>query len=101
MPGTGQGGGRGYELRRNTIENVGLYGGLPGMGESESSGSFSNSRPGTARAPRTGGSEPAHPAATGSNEHRSGAGTEGAIPPLYRRRVADYFQRIADETGGK
>ena len=31
-----------------------------------------------------------------------GTGTgDAAVPAPYRRRVAEYFQRIADETGGK
>jgi hypothetical protein len=30
-----------------------------------------------------------------------GAKGDAAVPITYRRRVADYFQRIADETGGR
>jgi hypothetical protein len=104
MPGMGQGTGTGdgSSAQRNSLENVGLYGGLPGLdampGDRPSSsgrmGSGGGSNVRTGEAGRPGSVDPRNPQAAG------GSG-EGAVPVQYRRRVAEYFQRLADESGGK
>ena len=38
---------------------------------------------------------------TGAKRRRRQGGLEMLVPSAYRRRVAEYFQRIADETGGE
>src|SRR5205807_4295106 len=102
--GSGAGGaGNGYSSRRNSLDNVGLYGGLPGLDDSTGGGAASgDQRPGPARgnsaASRAGAQANGPGAMAGPNA--AGAG-DAVVPPRYRRRVAEYFQRIADETGGK
>ncbi len=100
LPGTGMGGNGtgGSSARRNA--NIGLYGALPGLGESSglsSVGGGGSGRPGSA--PRSG-SQPGVSVNTPSGKSPGATGSgEAAIPPAYRRRVAEYFQRVADETG--
>jgi hypothetical protein len=44
----------------------------------------------------------ARPQSAKADDKSSAAGaTEVAVPLPYRRRVAEYFQRVADETGRK
>jgi hypothetical protein len=104
MPGRGQGGAPGSSAQRNTLENVGLYGGLPGLeeltpkpstrpGGQHGIGQSSTADGGNDRGQRGSGSGATSPRGSGS--------TEMTVPPTYRRRVAEYFQRVADETGNK
>ena len=97
--GTGAGTGNGYSARQNNMNNVGLYGSLPTL--------VSSARQGSGRANTTGGpgrpqgTTVAHraPELTASPGALRGAGaSQATIPAPYRRRVADYFERIADET---
>lgn len=92
--GIGQGG---YSAQRNTMQNVGLYGSRPrtsrpqqGRGVS-GTGSMvlteSQTSDGNAGAPKTG--------AAGQGQSAS----QVPIPSEYRRRVGDYYQRVADELG--
>jgi hypothetical protein len=97
--GAGQGG---YSARRGG--NVGLYGSLPGMdsggqgegqfgegaGKGEGSGS-GQTRGGSNPDARTGLDQPSDP--------RTAGGADAAVPLEYRRRVSQYFQRIAEEVG--
>lgn len=103
--GMGQGGsGGGYSTRRNTMQNVGLYGGQPtaeqqqptrpNMGRSETARA-GNGQPGVRR----------RVTATTADDYRTtgafraSGGGETVVPLPYRRKVARYFQRIADEVG--
>jgi hypothetical protein len=99
--GDGTGGGDGYSSRRGTLDNVGLYGSLPALGGGD--GRQSRDRwAGPARGARGGRSESARPSGPEAEAKRGAAGAADALVPApYRRRVAEYFQRIADETGGK
>jgi hypothetical protein len=94
----GQGGGPGgYSTRRSTLDNVGLYGQLPGLDQmagrtgprsgpaAEGSGSASSSDPG----------QPGE--ITLPSQSRASAGAKVEVPPGYRSRVGAYFQRIAEE----
>ena len=101
--GVGTGAGGGFSARRSGMSNLGLYGGLPGMaGAGE--GDFGE-RAGTGDEPARGGGGPGGvnpdqdtladtPAADGAG----GAG-QAVVPPQYRRRVGEYFQRVAEEVG--
>ena len=100
--GTGAGTGNGYSARQNNMNNVGLYGSLPtlvssprqGRGQTDAAGGRGRAQGTTAhrRSPELN----ATPGAT------AGAGRSQAdIPIPYRRRVADYFERIADELGDR
>ena len=98
--GGGSGGLGGYSARRGPGANMGLYGGLPaaigsaGAGFSENnnaaavdggslaSGAYQDDSPDSFGAP-------AETAASGA--------ADAAIPVRYRRRVGDYFRRLAEE----
>ena len=101
-PGFGEGTGGGYSSRRNSAQNVGLYGRMPALGDSSRTG-FGQGRLGMSGRGRDSASlEPGQPAMldAAGESRASGAGT-AVVPLKYRRRVALYFERIADETGGK
>ncbi|MFI5456335.1 MAG: hypothetical protein ACHRXM_12880 [Isosphaerales bacterium] len=100
--GMGIGAGNGYSARQSNLHNVGLYGNRPTLTASARQGS-GRSAAGAGRG-RSSGS----PAARHSPETFAAPGTLSAaggaqtpIPASYRRRVADYFQRIADEVGDR
>lgn len=98
--GAGVGAGGGYSAQSSTLDNVGLYGNLPtlagaagsgdrrdgtGLGESGLAGRGSD-RPNTMMIEALRALQ-----ATGS--------TGASTPEPYRRRVSEYFRRIADELG--
>jgi hypothetical protein len=100
--GMGAGVGNGYSAQQNNINNVGLYGSLPTL--------VASSRPASGRSAAGAGSKQSvgvtvadqSPDTTTANGPLRAAGqAQTAIPTPYRRRVADYFQRIADEVGNR
>lgn len=103
-PGSSMGAGRGggYSARRNTLDNVGLYGNLPTRGNPTRSGS------GRSRLAQTGAGgagavldgAPEMIEAAGGEVRASGA-SGMVVPARYRSRVEQYFQRIAEETGDR
>jgi hypothetical protein len=98
-PGQGQGG---YSARRSTMENVGLYGAPPSEVDAANAGAGRSDRMGQRGASQGGGSDAARPSRAGGSGPTQAAGAaEASVPLSYRRRVAEYFQRIADETGGR
>jgi hypothetical protein len=101
-PGGGQGAGGGYSAQRNSLENVGLYGNPAGLGEMPADGRSSDNRGALAGGSKRGTDRAARPQSAKADDKGSAAGaTEVAVPLPYRRRVAEYFQRVADETGRK
>ncbi len=97
--GTGSGAGSGYSARRSAMPNMGLYGGMPGMGEAygEAAGS-EGSRADSSGDHRRGGANPDAPTLIELPAEAAAAGiSEGAVPVRYRRQVGQYFQRIAEE----
>lgn len=101
-PGQGLGNAGGYSVRRNSLNNVGLYGGQPRVEQAGNSGQARDRRVGGPGNPRKGGPDGDQPSTIEAAARRSAAGAaDTAVPTPYRRRVAEYFQRIADETGGK
>jgi len=101
--GVGSGAGGGFSARRSGMSNFGLYGGLPGMvGAGE--GDFGEGS-GQGDEPARGGGGPGgrNPdqdtlADTPAADSAGGAG-QVVVPPQYRRRVGEYFQRVAEEVG--
>jgi hypothetical protein len=99
-PGSAMGSGDGFSARQSNLNNVGLYGTRPSLVSSPRQGTGRSSAGG---APRGSG----RPSAAGRLSDlltapggRQPAGqAQAPIPLRYRRRVADYFQRVADETG--
>jgi hypothetical protein len=81
----------------NTMDNIGLYGTIPLMAAESGAaggqadhgiGSFSNGSPDWI----------ANPDGAGSSGKLEASGQGDApIPPQYKQRVGDYFQRVEDE----
>jgi hypothetical protein len=98
----GMGAGSGYSAQRGWMQNMGLYGSLPGMGESYGSGPTGS---GPADDPRgnfaSGGANPDEGTMVDVPAAGSAGGGEGAIPVRYRRQVGQYLQRIAEEVEEK
>jgi hypothetical protein len=100
--GDGSGAGDGFSSRRGTLDNVGLYGNVPALGSGTAGEASRQNWAGPARGVRGGRIESARPSSPDADAKRGAAGAADAVVPgLYRRRVAEYFQRVADETGGK
>ena len=95
--GSGQGGGSGSSARRGA--NVGLYGGLPTLGEGLSGGGQGDHHAAGDPGSIGGGFNPDEPTLHSSPLSNSAGGTAaGSIPHRYRTRVGQYFQRIIEET---
>jgi hypothetical protein len=96
-PGMGMGNGGGYSARRSTLNNVGLYGHFP------TRSSPANGRGGNRPGVSTDGSgnpneDPSLATGPGGRESITGEGAAN-VPPQYRKRVGEYFRRVADELG--
>lgn len=93
-------GGGGSSTQRNSNQNMGLYGEIPGIGELSSRDPRSSDQKAMPRIVRTG--SPSHPGELGgasAPSTRTAGTAEAVVPVPYRRKVAEYFQRIAEETG--
>lgn len=96
----GEGSGNGYSAQRNSLENLGLYGNLPSADSGQDDRSTASSRAGAGRTRTQRGVAPGQAiGAAGSTTTDAQSAAEASVPLSYRRRVAEYFQRIADETG--
>jgi len=101
--GVGTGAGSGFSARRSGMSNFGLYGGLPGMagaGEGDfGEGAGTGDDPGRGDG-GPGGRNPDQDtlADTPAADNAGGAG-QVVVPLQYRRRVGEYFQRVAEEVG--
>ncbi len=98
--GPGMGSGDGFSARQNNLENVGLYGTQPTLVSSARQGTGSSaagSAPGKLGGPQ--GDQKISEMLTSKRGLKSAGQAQAQIPGRYQRRVADYFQRIADETG--
>ncbi len=101
LSGNGQGAG-GYSTQRNSLENLGLYGNLPALESAKDSRSAHGSRSAQARGTSARGADTNRPdGTTGTTPTEAQGASDATVPLSYRRRVAEYFQRIADETGGR
>jgi cell division septum initiation protein DivIVA len=100
--GMGAGTGDGYSARQNNLNNVGLYGSMPTLEASARQGSSrSATAAGSGRGDGATAARRAPSLTTAPATVRATGTAQTAIPAPYRRRVADYFQRIADEIGDR
>jgi len=98
-PGKGTGAGGGYSMRRSTARNVGLYGGLPTRSLTAKGGGGKADRGGSADG-RGAAGNPGDPSGfDGTEKLRASGQSDAAVPAKYRKRVGEYFQRVADEIG--
>jgi len=96
-----EGSGSGYSARANSMQNVGLYGALPTQ-QPGLRGERSDRNAGASATQRPGDGSPFDAAAVRAGSSLRAAGNQSASVPLrYRKRVADYFQRITDELGDR
>jgi hypothetical protein len=97
--GAGTGAGSGFSSRRSGMNNVGLYGGLPSQASGQGGDGFGPARDQAGGPGRYSGTDTIGEAAVFESSPTGGTmgGTQGSIPPQYRRRVGAYFQRIAEE----
>lgn len=95
--GPGQGSGGGFSSRRSTLNNVGLYGGLPGQaGGDGGEGRYGNGQEGSGNF--AGGSTGGDPNLVESAVAGSATGSaSGAVPVRYRQRVGQYIERVNQE----
>lgn len=101
--GTGFGGigaGGGYSASRSTLQNVGLYGPLPALGQSGLRGDASDGAALFGSGLGYGADESQSQEVDAAAALRATGTSQTQIPVRYRRRVGHYFQRIADELGG-
>ncbi len=98
--GDNMGAGSGYSAARSSLQNVGLYGAMTAMTQQARSGSGKRSATSAGSAAWGGrGGDSIGLAAPVHTGVRAGGAGEAAVPLPYRRRVGEYFQRIADELG--
>jgi hypothetical protein len=98
---SGLGGGRGgRSARRNSLDNVGLYGGTPQEEPRSSSMQAEQAHRQQGKFARTFGGDEREPEngveGLGQGSQASGR-AEALAPPTYRRRVAAYFERVVEE----
>jgi hypothetical protein len=96
--GSGSGAGGGYSAARSGMDRMGLYGNMPTM-QGNDGGNPEKSQneaagPGFARGARSPENQNTIKA-TGSTANEGTSRFEA--PPVYRRRVADYFRRLAED----
>jgi len=100
-PGQGSSGsGGGYSSRRNSLDNVGLYGGKPEFESQKSSKMSQQSQQQQGKfTHRFGGDEqtPSEGAAGDLQGSQAAGRAEAQAPTAYRRRVSAYFERVVDE----
>jgi hypothetical protein len=103
--GTGMGGigsGGGYSARRSSLANVGLYGNIPTRGQWAANSRGGQANRGISSDGRGGPDDKTDPSAVGTiGKTKTSGESDAAVPPEYRRRVGEYFQRVADELDGK
>jgi hypothetical protein len=96
--GFGAGGGSGFSARRGAMRNVGLYGGMPGR---TGTGGDQFGQSGEGRDERGGGSSEGSRTETSFLSDIPGLGEsagvgQAAVPLRYRKRVGQYFRRVAE-----
>jgi hypothetical protein len=99
--GVGAGTGNGFSARQSNLNNVGLYGNLPTLATSARRGSGHSAAGGRGRSDGAATDRHAPETTTAPGALNAAGQAQTTIPAPYRRRVADYFQRIADEIGGR
>jgi hypothetical protein len=98
-PGMGNGAGGGYSAQSSTLANTSLYGNMPLAGGQPRSGGGER-RDGSVQGGGgvSGQATPGESGAPGTTgQPQTASQTESLIPNQYKRRVSDYFRRVADE----
>jgi hypothetical protein len=100
--GRGAGGsGGGYMAKRSTLRNVGIYGDLARMAKASKSGG-GKAEKGMSTDGRGGLDDKGNPLGVdASAKGRTAGEADATVPVQYKRRVGDYFRRVADEIGEK
>ena len=94
----GAGAGSGYSAPRSTARNVGMYGGLSNPTNTARGGSLPGRLVETAGAGQEGaGPYSASPGGSPDADSVTGGAGSPEVPVQYRRKVGQYFERIADE----
>jgi hypothetical protein len=98
-PGLGEGAASGYSAQRGTMSNVGLYGTMPALGPQGSGRGTEEPAvgPGGLRVLAAGQNSDAPSLIDPSLKGDAAGAGQGAIPWRYRRKVGQYFQRLAEE----
>jgi hypothetical protein len=99
-PGPGTGSGAGYASSRSSMESFGLYGIVPGLDEMAAGHGSRKDDIGLSKE-WPGSSMHGNPSAAAALPPASMGAAAASVPAEYRHRVAEYFRRIAEETGGK
>jgi hypothetical protein len=97
--GQGQGQGMGgYSARRNTMNNMGLYGGLPALAGQNFHGGGQGDNPAQGTGSFTGGTNASEPDLfdSAANQSASSSGS-GQAPLEYRQKVGQYLRRLAED----
>jgi hypothetical protein len=96
--GPGEGGVGGYSATRSSLANVGLYGAIPLRGEESAGQAGGDADHGITSNPNGTPDDSNNPEGGGTNgrQHASGQ-SDAPVPPQYKKRVGDYFQRVSDE----
>jgi hypothetical protein len=97
-PGRGTGSGGGFSQRRSSLRNVGLYGRRPTGKPGGATGGGRLGGPG-AGAPGDGQQADQSTGLANTGRLQASGASDAAVPPQYRKKVGDYFQRVADELG--
>ena len=97
--GSGPMGEGGYSMPQNTMENIGVYGGLPTQEPPPRQGNGDDSEGGFATYEQGGRSEGSR-GGSSDTEDASARGDAGAVvPSVYQKQVSDYFRQLAEELG--
>ncbi|MEZ6059319.1 MAG: DUF4175 family protein [Planctomycetaceae bacterium] len=97
--GMGQAGSGGYSTNMATMNNVGMYGGLPVLDPSSSSsgGSESDMAAGIFSSPFASGQNESGTGFTASQTNPAFGGADWGVPIQYRRQAGRYLQQLAEE----
>jgi hypothetical protein len=93
----GLGSGGGYSTGGSSMENVGLYGTIP-LISPQSGGGGGQADRGLASSANGSPNGLENPDAAGAEgKQQASGGADAPIPPQYKQRVGEYFQRVEDE----
>jgi hypothetical protein len=96
--GMGAGSGGGYSARRNSMSNMGLYGGLPTLNGGNYAGGGQGDSPAEGGGLFIGNTNQTEPSLVDAAARQSATGSAGGVvPPRYRQQVGQYLRRLAED----
>jgi hypothetical protein len=96
--GQGMGMGGGYSAQRNTMSNMGLYGGLPALAGQNFHGGGQGDNQAEGTGGFSGGTNASEPDLFHSTTNQSATSSSGGQAPLeYRQKVGQYLRRLAED----